>query len=1503
MVETNSRIFFSVEENDCFKEKWVSQHRSLIQYPPVLLIRTGGICRSASRGIYPHLKDTHSSSMSVPWKKLNEPALRALLDTVTDDGLASAILNSRLCRHHHGTTLAWPSLAASPFPRLPPESVRLFKAFENALASRWRQKGKRSALEPQTAARFPVHLFYIKDRVQTSGSLRVYGFPTNLYSFTLLWQAPARLHAFCCLYGQTPFRQLSFECCVRPAHHLRTTAQEKRMRMSHAPTPCDFATLLSQQRLLRQQEQQVRGELLRLSRAQPFALPEDRPLSPPPPQKPLERRSFLRGPHCVNDYLLADGFNRRPSAGRGIRPERWQLRSMSAAVTQRQREVQQEQLERRRKLLCQQQLAPPASLFGEAALARLQTHPYEISPYSFDLVEAREKFGKVRSVASPVLDAYAIKNEVGRRHRQQEGVSPRSLPAAGMPSGHGRAGEDCTEKRQRRQVVPPHDAESPLHSAAGGSQWPARDQRSFRRPQSLSGPPSGDLNGYVGNSKKQALPSTSPPALHPEPDFRASFYHHRTYGEQVGRHVSPGGPRARYWDEWPRGIYRDQQLQEPSVRQPYAAQQCYVEQVAAGMPSSKITRDAYDFRQSLRAETEPKASGIRSAAVPVHSKYTGIGNRFVSSQANPRLVLSDDEETLRDLGLNLSPRELLFFKKQPSLRRKQLMTTHRKRGERPDEVDGATGSAVPAGKCGVARQQGDRLAVAPWRGDLRSTPMTIALSLPSWMRAYGLASTPPKSQPRTGAAQRHVSVMGAAAFQREGLPLLMGEDEAALLKLGGRDAPRCGCRCCCLRESGVTGVNSAGQQPCCCCPCCSAWIMRASERPASASDSSPDPREDTGAASAAASSVAGAKSKCFRCGEWSEVKASSGGSVGPTKRSPDGSAGSVLCEACATYLECERRRSAGVGAGSVGGSPPIDDGETGRVAAKSAEATKSTWDHHKHRPAASKVNDRQHQKFFEPGGTLKALARKPRGSSRSVSASASPQVHTVNESNQGCSDGNSSARSPLTSGASANNEATSLNVWDSPRIVAKVCLFLPLSKLLLVRRCNKTFLQAAQFRMRFILYKSLHVLLNQSEGPLDSPSVVVEGHHCPISADALIKLLGLEADEVEAVKAGDLPPAYPDEALTPRMQDVVAAIIQERKAREVWQRKEPPAGLSSKYQARRPVHHASPPSERAPPVGGPPIEFKEVAAQEAIKAKQQRLLLDQQMKARQAEEETRLRNLLDAERELEQRSAVGYDEAAGPVAPPSALPPRGLRQALVRATTTPFPSWLFDAAALLLRATFQVCCNSLSAPPLKDLIPLFVPRCRPGATAEVPSRADSYLWAKMARISGYAMHLVIDQTWPPRREAAVRLVARPLTDPAVLTSGAGADDELLQQAAVEGGGAASLVLRPAVVDSLELKMSKLNPEFIAEFICYGKQQQLLHSGNPQFLLRGEGRQYKASRELVLLMDLYEWLAAVLTHNQHNGLCLARPTKPLARAAASHSIAKGQSTRAGRRKIG
>lgn len=160
------------------------------------------------------------------------------------------------------------------------------------------------------------------------------------------------------------------------------------------------------------------------------------------------------------------------------------------------------------------------------------------------------------------------------------------------------------------------------------------------------------------------------------------------------------------------------------------------------------------------------------------------------------------------------------------------------------------------------------------------------------------------------------------------------------------------------------------------------------------------------------------------------------------------------------------------------------------------------------------------------------------------------------------------------------------------------------------------------------------------------------------------------------------------------------------------------------------------------------------------------------------------------------------------------------------------------------------------------------------------------------------MHLVSDQTWPPLRDPVVRLVAQPFVNPQVLISGSGVDGETLQHAAAGGGGIAPLVLRPAVVDSLELKMSKVPPEFISEFLAYGKQQQLLHSPNHHLLLRGGTRQVKVTQEMVLLMDLYEWLAAVLTHNQKADVGALMRRVPSRGAVPARHEARNPAARAG-----
>lgn len=96
------------------------------------------------------------------------------------------------------------------------------------------------------------------------------------------------------------------------------------------------------------------------------------------------------------------------------------------------------------------------------------------------------------------------------------------------------------------------------------------------------------------------------------------------------------------------------------------------------------------------------------------------------------------------------------------------------------------------------------------------------------------------------------------------------------------------------------------------------------------------------------------------------------------------------------------------------------------------------------------------------------------------------------------------------------------SVWDRPRVVATVCRFLPLSKLLLLRQCSKTFLQATQYRMRFILYKALQCLI-RSEPPVEtgygvSKDLRYSTPHCPFSATDLIKLLNLSRAEVQTLR-------------------------------------------------------------------------------------------------------------------------------------------------------------------------------------------------------------------------------------------------------------------------------------------------------------------------------------------------------------------------------------------------
>ncbi|KAL8425449.1 hypothetical protein Efla_006848 [Eimeria flavescens] len=1361
--------------------------------------------------------------------------------------------------------------------------------------------------------------------------------------------------------------------------------------MSHAPRPCDVATLLSQQRFLRQQEQQVRAELHRLSRTQPFTVPEDRPLSPPPPQRPIERRSGYRARHglTITDGPAGSSPNRAASAARGLQgssQEGWHPRGVSAAVARRQREVLQEQQERQQRLILQQQQQQqsaqhPAS-FGRHASGLIGS--CEVSPYTFDLdgaPTACEHPGRPqRSATSPVFRLYGGSGDSRRRLRQVERVSPRSLPAAGLPSGNKRGGQKEVERRQRRLVLPLDAVEATLPAGPRDAHWQlVRGQSSTHTQHNMRCLPNEHSSPAVEAPQSRALPSTSPPALHQEPSGLGSSYRHQRQLESAFKGVlsseralpeAPGGREragvgvasafcATYCQKHCGELQRRPPFQPSrSGRQPgqpqAVPQPLFVEQTAAGMPSSKMTRETWEFRQSLRSEQEPKAARAPSHYV----KVSGLSGRAHASYGDTRGMHNDDEETLKSLGLNLSPRELLYFKKQPSLRRNQLPARPVRSCTSTEAKQSPEGELPLKGLKSAANQEDVRSASSPPQGgpgDVCRLPQTNPWSLPSWMRTYGLPNPSAYGQARSAAVQRHHSAVKTAAFRTSAFDLQTFDDggpyNTTAFDLNAQNAARCSCRCCRLREAAAGGP-SVGGQPCCCCPCCNALGLRAEGlegHPAAPSSSSADGNGDSGqlAASGKRDSVAAATGQCSRCGKLWEAKTAAEGSPKPPKqsfirRNPPGVQPAPLCGACAAYLECERQR----GAERVSALSLENERMVGGILAKTETAGSCVDPLQRGRrmplngkglPHVSKEDDAEaaHSQALAVGkGKEEPAVASPQQRRLSSSAPGVRQnIHkgqgsykVTRAGERGPSNVNTAASGPSAPESPSGEETADVGVWQSARIVAKVCLFLPLSKLLLVRRCNKTFLQAAQFRMRFILYKSLHTLLNQPADSAVPRAVVVEGHHCPISADALIKLLGLEADEVDAVKAGDLPPAVPDEAATPRMQDVAAAIRRQRASLLSGFAKEKIAGRQPNAPLKKPTaQQLSFPADREAIASDQPLKPSNRASQEAAELKP-RLLLYKQMVARQAAEEARLREMLQEERAFDQQAAAGYDEAAGPVTPPLSVPlwrqsahayqepatfrrvrhsflklwnydDEAFRQALVRATSTSYPTWLFDAAALLLRATFQLCCNSLSAPPLKDLISLLAPRPRPGAVAEVPCRADTYLWAKMARISGYAMHLVIDQTWPPRRDAAVRLVSRPLTDPAAFISGGGVGEQTLQFAAVEGGGAASLVLRPSVVDSLELKMSKLHPEFIAEFVAYGKQQQMLHSGDQEFLRRGEIRQYKASQELVLLMDLYEWLAAVLTHNQRSAISTTRPRMPPSRGPAAHHMAREQITKA------
>ncbi|CDJ31291.1 uncharacterized protein EMH_0036580 [Eimeria mitis] len=1302
---------------------------------------------------------------------------------------------------------------------------------------------------------------------------------------------------------------------------------------SYARGNFDLAALMSQQRFLRQQEQQLKAEVLRLSRTTPFALPQDRPLPPPPPQQPIERRIKPSAPSGwqvqAGDVGVLEGGPGCPRSSwrLGDRREDGEPGGMAAAIARRQQELQQQQRERQQLLQQQRSMQRPAS-WG-ASMEDLPRDGHEGSPYTFptssqESFPGLSRFPRSATVSLAWGEAEQGVSRAEKRHLAR--ISPSSLPAAGMPSGGGRRkGEDgCPTGQRRRQVLPGyaaaasspllHEADAwPLHAAPRGD---SREARSNNLPCGYAAAVGGRASqGPTGFN----VPSTLPPSLHHEPEGFGFLSPTPLYQENNSKDVfvhaaglpsqhcsrndgsaALGPPRVGWNDQQlrPSENQKGKQISQhagqrgasPIKRRPVD----YTAEVAAGKPSSQLGSDMWGFRQSLRASDELKTSVGRQAPHTRAAAATISTNMTPHFAAATASAATDDEETLKRMGVNASPRELLFFRKQLNGRvtqQRQRSTSRRSRSNNSPAADRREITAPPLerGGCGggghFSRDVDTTL----------SAPNPGVWALPSWMRAYGVSGSPspPYVHREDGRRQRRFPPSSCSAAPQAERSQLWPTDclEEPPLPGWAEDAGdmRCGCRCCRMRATHAQepGISPTADLPCCCCPCCSWWRMEGEGPPIVASSNKglyadKTKEENDGGAPAALPAQAG---KCSRCGKRSSVAASRlhapqpgvAVSIAVDDRLPLEQAAS-LCTACAAYLACEREAQEAALAPRSGAA--AHTGDPSPVVAHSADNNPSPL---AVQTAASSSNQQDQQEDSAEAAATKEEQKEPE-SEQNVRLSAARQLCTSSE------------------GPPESNR-----VWENPRVVSKICQYLSLSKLLLVRRCNKTFLQAAQYRMRFVLYNSLFLLMHEAEAGAAAAQLqqtkTKEGQHCPLSADALIQLLGLDEIEVEEVRAGNLPSACPPEAATPRMQDVAAALLKslaDLKATKETKSPGKPKGLKGQPITRKhqmqPAQPPPAPSRKYATQSGKQNGLTKPEVQQQERLQQQQLeqqLLDAHMAKQQAQEEAYLKMVQD---QFDRPVNFGYDEAAGPVAAPCALPfeqsitgspepatfrrvrhaflklwnydDEAFRQALIRATTTSYPTWLFDVSALLLRAVFQLCCNSLSAPPLKELIPLFSPKRRPPSKVDVPCRSDSYLWAKMARVSGYAMHLISDQAWPPLRDPVVRLVAQPFISPDVLTRGSGVDPHALYDAAAGGIAVTPLVLRPVVVDSLEVKMSKVSPEFISEFLEYGRQQQLIHSAEHPRSMHGGVRQFKASSELILMMDLYEWLASVLTHMQN-----------------------------------
>ncbi|CDJ39370.1 hypothetical protein, conserved [Eimeria tenella] len=1326
---------------------------------------------------------------------------------------------------------------------------------------------------------------------------------------------------------------------------------------------CELAALMSQQRILKQQEQQVRNEVLRLSRLMPFAVPQDRPLPPPPPQKPIERRTYRA---ALSDHAnqgdnvdvcgvspYHDCSSWRPQDSHNVSMEHQQASSMAIAVSRRRNELLRQQRDRQQQILRHQQcLQQPIPYVERTAVEDLLKESCEISPYTFDSRphEGLTYFTRRPRLVATSADERPTDHEASRAvNHHLARISPSSLPAAGMPSGGQKSGECWAQTRQRRHVLPLYAAEasSPLlHSL---HEWP------FRPIQRECSQQSASLNYAYGT-----VPSTLPPALHPEPGENIPLCRSPPQSQQISTTCLPAGLPSQHrnrdldtshfgrpkivWPELQANVSEKdltqqfpQQVERQGFTQSKRQQADYTPAVAAGKPSSQMSCETWGFRKSLRAPSEPKATN--GGQKTMIRNFTAAGTLSANPKLDAALATADDEENLRRLGVRFSPRELHYFRKQPGIR-----------GSQKRSISKRSRSCKPAGKGAaelplrstVANACGSNLGLASSEMGVDAfyfTPKTDILSLPSWMRAYGV-STSNRPLQRIGRKLRSPSP-GCTRTQGLALPKSSHLNNPGSYTADGWDGyggATCGCRCCRLRAAERKGLQLAGR-PCCCCPCCDSWgIWDGRFQPLSGdSCRKGDETEINNFGSAYA------KSKCSRCGRALDEAFHGDGSALLDSQTHARlnhlsiEQAASLCSACATYLACGHQKavvqaSTPSAAGNASDRTYKKDNNILRTSAHPFASDGLGDSFPPDLPTSIDANspmDKDCVTMAEESAPQSDQDASCRGKERDLPDGDMPEerrrevVHGVDGERKGPK----GATTPRWSNAAANKAldftaklsaakqlcstlhepSPSNSVWENPRIVSKICGFLSLSRLLLVRRCNRALLQAAQYRMRFILYNSLYVLLHQGTGSPETHPIK-EGQHCPLSAEALIQLLGLQQNEVEEVKTGNLPPACPPEAATPRMEDVADTIrrpLAELKARSQVNSTMEPKSSKDSLMPRKKVLRAAEPS-KAPK--------KEVgsAAQGDVAHKaevQQRLLLDAHMANHQAHEEACLR-MLHTEEPFERPVTLSYDEAAGPASPLRILPfkqsttaasepatfrrvrhaflklwnydDEAFRQALVRATTTSYPTWLFDVSAILLRAVFQLCCNSLTAPSLSELISLFSPKRRPSSGAEVPCRSDCYLWAKMARISGYAMHLVSDQAWPPLRDPVVRLVAQPFISPDVFSRGSGVDKATLNNASSAGAGVCPLTLRPAVADSLEMKMSKVSPEFIAEFMSYGRQQQLLHSPDHQLASRDGIRQFKGSLELVVMMDLYEWLASVLTHMQRDevGIMMRRVPPPV-----------------------